>query len=53
MRRMLGQQIDDFVISEDGLGNPIDPPLLNWETKIDGEDEEQTTILNDMYLPEQ
>lgn len=53
MRRMLGQQIDDFVISEDALGNPIDPPFLNWETKIEPDDEEQTTILNDLYLTEQ
>ncbi len=53
MRRMLGEQIEDFVISEDELGNPIDPPYLNWETKIDPQDEEQSTILNELYLPEQ
>jgi len=53
MRKMLGEQIEDFVISEDELGNPIDPPLLNWETKIDEQDEEQNTILNELYLTDQ
>ena len=53
MRRMLGEQIEDFVISEDELGNPIDPPYLNWETEIDNQDEEQNTIINDLYLTEQ
>lgn len=53
MRRMLAAQIEDFAISEDELGNPIDPPFLNWETEIDNQDEEQNTILNDLYLTEQ
>ena len=53
MRRMLGAQIEDFVISEDELGNPIDPPQLNWETPIDAQDEEQNTILTELYLTEQ
>jgi formylglycine-generating enzyme len=48
MRRMLGEQIEDFVISEDEFGNVIDPPFLNWETEIDGRDEEQNTILQDL-----
>src|SRR4030042_1774091 len=34
MRRMLGEQLDDYVITEDGFGNPIEPPAINWETKI-------------------
>jgi gliding motility-associated lipoprotein GldK len=53
MRRMLAEQIEDFAVSEDAFGNAIDPPYLNWETEINPEDEEQNTILNDMYLPEQ
>jgi formylglycine-generating enzyme required for sulfatase activity len=50
MRRMLAAQIEDFAITEDELGNPIDPPLLNWETEIDPNDEEQNNILNELYL---
>jgi sulfatase modifying factor 1 len=53
MRRMLGAQIEDFVIAEDALGNPIDPPFLNWETEIDNQDEEQNNILNEIYLTDQ
>lgn len=53
MRRMLGEQIEDFVIAEDEFGNPIEPPVLNWETEIDPKDEEQNEILKDIYLPDQ
>jgi len=50
MRRMLGEQLDDYVISEDALGNPIDPPAINWDIKIDTRDEEINEILSDLYL---
>lgn len=50
MRRMLGEQLDDFVILEDALGNPIDPPAINWDVRIDFRDEEINEILSDLYL---
>ncbi len=50
MRRMLGEQLDDYVISEDALGNPIDPPAINWDVRIDFRDEEVNEILSDLYL---
>jgi len=50
MRRMLGEQLDDFVISEDEYGNLIDPPAINWEARIDMQDEEINEILSDLYL---
>ncbi len=50
MRRMLGEQLDDFVITEDALGNPIDPPAINWDVRIDFRDEEINEILSDLYL---
>ncbi len=53
MRRMLGEQLDDFVISEDQYGNPIDPPMLNWDIRIDFRDEEINEILSDLYLNDQ
>ncbi len=52
MRRMLGEQLDDYVITEDQYGNPIDPPLINWEMDIDRNDEEIREILNDIYYKE-
>ncbi|MGB9746394.1 MAG: SUMF1/EgtB/PvdO family nonheme iron enzyme [Bacteroidales bacterium] len=51
IRRMLAAQIEDFAISEDQFGNPIDPPYLNWNTKIDYKDEEVNNILQELYLP--
>ncbi len=52
MRRMLGQQLDDYVITEDKFGNPVDPPKINWEMRIDFRDEEVNEILSDLYLPD-
>lgn len=52
MRRMLGEQLDDFVITEDRFGNPIQPPLLNWQVEIETEDEEVNEILSDLYYKE-
>lgn len=52
MRRLLGEQIEDFFIMEDANGNPIDPPNINWEMEIDPYDEEQAEILNEMFYAE-
>lgn len=51
-RRLLGEQFDEFLISEDRYGNEITPPFVNWKTKFDWENEEYAEILNDMFLPE-
>ncbi|QKG78853.1 T9SS ring complex lipoprotein PorK/GldK [Tenuifilum thalassicum] len=48
-RRLLGEINEDFLITEDYYGNPLDPPVINWETPIDLEDEEQKEVLNSMY----
>ena len=52
MRRKLGEVIEDYLIAEDEFGNPIDPPIINWEVEIDPRDEEVAEILNEMYLAE-
>jgi gliding motility-associated lipoprotein GldK len=52
-RRKLGEQFpDEYLYSEDEFQQPIEPPLINWETKIDMRDEEVRTALEDMYIPE-
>jgi formylglycine-generating enzyme required for sulfatase activity len=51
-RRLLGEQFEEFVISEDQFGNPIDPPFLDWSVPIEWDDEEYAAILEEMYLPE-
>jgi len=54
MRRMLGEQIpDDYLITEDEQGNPIEPPAINWETRIDTRDEEVNQVLSELYLNQQ
>ncbi len=53
MRRMLGEQLDGYLISEDEFGNPIDPPAINWDMEIDTRDEEVNQILSDLYLGQQ
>ena len=52
MRRKLGDAIEDFLIAEDEFGNPIEPPIINWDVEIDTYDEEQAEILNELYLAE-
>jgi len=53
MRRMLGEQIEDFLITEDEAGNAIEPPLINWDTKVDLKQEEQREAVKDLFYPEQ
>jgi len=48
-RRMLGEQLDDYVVSEDEFGNPLDPPHLNYETRIEEKEEEINEILKPLY----
>jgi len=50
-RELLGQQFEEFLIAEDENGNPIDPPFINWEERLEWNDEEYTEILEEMYLP--
>ncbi len=51
-RRMLGDQFDEFLITEDAMGNEIDPPFLNWDTELDWSVQDYAEILEDMYYPE-
>ncbi len=51
-RKLLGEQFEEFVITEDMYGNEIDPPFLNWDEQIDWENEEYAEILDEMFLPE-
>ncbi|MDR2937491.1 MAG: SUMF1/EgtB/PvdO family nonheme iron enzyme [Prevotellaceae bacterium] len=50
-RRLLGEQFDEFLIVEDMMGNPIEPPLLNWEPKVDLRNSDYIDILNALYIP--
>ena len=49
-RRMLSEQYaDEFLISEDRKGNPIDPPILNWDSRLDWRDPDYKDALEPMY----
>ncbi|MCQ2375842.1 MAG: SUMF1/EgtB/PvdO family nonheme iron enzyme [Salinivirgaceae bacterium] len=50
--RLLGEQIDAYLISEDQYGEAIDPPFINWDEPIVWDGEEEKTILEDLYYPE-
>ncbi|MDE5419247.1 SUMF1/EgtB/PvdO family nonheme iron enzyme [Labilibaculum sp. DW002] len=50
-RELLGQQFEEFLIAEDENGNPIDPPFINWDERLEWDNEEYTEILEEMYLP--
>ncbi|HPS83262.1 MAG TPA: SUMF1/EgtB/PvdO family nonheme iron enzyme, partial [Bacteroidales bacterium] len=53
-RRLLGEQIEDYLILQDEYGQDYDPPFLNWKTKLRYDDDDETVreILSQMYLPE-
>ncbi len=51
-RRLLGEQFEEFLISEDILGNEIDPPFVNWDEGLEWDNEEYAEILEEMFLPE-
>lgn len=47
-RRILGEAgIDGFLVEEDQYGEPLDPPILNYKTKIDYADAEVRQALID------
>lgn len=52
-RKMLSESDDRFLLTEDEQGNPIDPPILNWDEPVDYNDGEVQEALEEMYYPPQ
>ncbi|MDR1343233.1 MAG: SUMF1/EgtB/PvdO family nonheme iron enzyme [Prevotellaceae bacterium] len=50
-RRLLGDQFEEFLITENALGEALDPPLVNWEPRINPSNPEYAEILNELYAP--
>ena len=49
-KRLLGDaDIGEHVLTEDEYGEEIDPPIINWQERIDTEDEEVREALADLY----
>lgn len=49
MRRELAKIDDEFNITEDEFGNPIEPPILNWDIDIDLTDQDQYEAVQKLY----
>jgi gliding motility-associated lipoprotein GldK len=50
LRKKLGEQDESYLISADENGEPIDPPIINWETPIDLTDPAMAEAVKDLYL---
>jgi formylglycine-generating enzyme required for sulfatase activity len=51
-RTLLSEQFEEFLISEDRDGNPIDPPVLNWDEKINLRDPDYRDAIGDLFYDE-
>jgi gliding motility-associated lipoprotein GldK len=53
-RRILGEEVDEeeYLITINQYDEDIDPPHINWNSRIDWEDPEQREALEVMYYPE-
>jgi formylglycine-generating enzyme required for sulfatase activity len=49
-RRLLGDQFEEFLITENSLGEALDPPLINWGPKISIGNPDYAAILNELYI---
>jgi len=51
-RELLGEQFPEFQITEDRDGNPIDPPQINWDERIEWDNPDFVVAMEDLYIPE-
>ncbi len=52
-RKLLGETYTDYAIIENKYGVPLDEPLINWQEKIDWNDPDFKTVLEELYIPEE
>jgi len=48
-RQMLSEQFEEFKITQDRKGNPIDPPILDWKRKLDWRNPDYKDALDPMF----
>jgi formylglycine-generating enzyme required for sulfatase activity len=48
-RQMLAGQFEEFKITQDRKGNPIEPPILDWKRKLDWRNPDYKEALEPMY----
>ena len=52
-RKTLGQVYPEFLVTENIFGVPLDQPILNWRQRINWNNPDIKTALEEMFLPEQ
>src|SRR5271168_5069826 len=52
MHLMLAEIDPDNVKTQDMFGNDVDPPVINWETKMKIGDQDHQEAVAELYLPE-
>ncbi|MCW0483141.1 SUMF1/EgtB/PvdO family nonheme iron enzyme [Gaoshiqia sediminis] len=50
-RTILSESFPEFMLTEDGRGNPYDQPRLNWEDPIEWHNPDFQSALEELYLP--
>ncbi len=50
--KMLGDDFEQYLITQDDNGEDIDPPYINWFEKIEWDNPDQKEVLEELYLPE-
>ncbi len=48
-RQILSEQFEEFKITQDRKGNPIDPPILDWKRKLDWNNPDYKDALDPMF----
>ena len=48
-RRLLGDQFEEYLITENSAGEPLDPPSVNWEPKYDINNPDYVDLLSVLY----
>lgn len=48
-RKALGEQNEEFLITEDSRGNQLETPLINWDTELDWRDPDNQDALAFLY----
>ncbi|MFA6923990.1 MAG: SUMF1/EgtB/PvdO family nonheme iron enzyme [Bacteroidales bacterium] len=50
--RMLGEQNEAHLVTEDEWGQPFEPPVINWREKIRWDEQEDRDVLEPLFLPQ-
>lgn len=52
-RNLLGQQFQEFLITEEENQSSLDKPIINWREKIDWKNPDYQMAMQEIYIPEE